>query len=52
MLTKCKDVRSKKDVRSPLKNVLMSAAYSEIFSGTAPKFDVFLSVVFFRAELF
>ena len=33
MLTKYKDVGSQKGVKSPLKNVFMSAAYSEIFSG-------------------
>ena len=33
MLTKYKDVRPRKSVKSPLKNVFMSAAYSEFFSG-------------------
>ena len=32
MLTKCKAVRPKKDVKGPLKVVFMSAAYSEFFS--------------------
>ena len=32
MLAKYKDVRPKKGVKSPLKNVFMSAAYSGIFS--------------------
>ena len=33
MLTKYKDVKPKKDVKNSLKNVFMSATYSEIFSG-------------------
>ena len=37
MLTEYKDVRPKKDVKSPLKNVFMSAAYSVIFSGRGTK---------------
>ena len=32
MLTKHKDIRPPKDVKVPLKNVFMSAAYSEFFS--------------------
>ena len=47
MLTKCKDVRHKKDVKSSLKNVFMSVAYSEKFSGEgAPNFGIFSSIVF------
>ena len=47
MLTKYKDIRPKKDVKSPLKNVFMSVAYSKIFSKVgAPNFDVFSRVVF------
>ena len=38
MLTKYKDVRPKKGVKSPLKNVFMSAAYSEIFREGGTKF--------------
>ena len=48
MLTKCKDVRPKKDVKSFLKNVFMSAAHSEVFQGGAPNFDIFSCVVFSR----
>ena len=48
MLTKYKEIRPKKDVKSPLKNVFMSAAYSEIFSGMVHQnFDIFSSAVFF-----
>ena len=38
MLTKYKDVRYRKGVKSPSKNALMFAAYSEIFSGRGTKF--------------
>ena len=47
MLNKYKDVRPKKDIKSPLKNVFMSAAYSEIFfRERAPNFAIFLSIFF------
>ena len=48
MLTKYKDVRPKKSVKIPLKNVFMSAAYSDISQGGGTKFDIIPSVVFFR----
>ena len=51
MLTKYRDVRPQKDVRGPLKNVFMSAAHSEFFSGKGPNFHTFSSV-FFPEELF
>ena len=45
MLNKYKDVRLKKEVKSPLKYVFKSAAYSEIFlKERAPNFDIFSSV--------
>ena len=44
--TEHKDVRSKKSVKIPLKNVFMSAAYSEIFSGRGTHLDIFSIVVF------
>ena len=53
MLTKYKNVGTKKDVKSLLQNVFMSAAYSEFFSGRGHQiFDIFLRVIFFLAELF
>ena len=39
MLTKDKDVRPKKDVKGPLKNVFMSVTYSEFFSMGGTKFS-------------
>ena len=46
MLTKYKDVRLKKGVKSPLKNVFMPAPISIFFfKEKAPNFDIFLSVV-------
>ena len=52
MLTKYKDVRSKEVVKNLLKNVFMSAAYSEFFfSEGAPNFDIFSSAHFLE-ELF
>ena len=49
MLTrpKYKDIRPKKGVKSLLKNVFTSAAYSEIFQGGGTKLDLFPSVIFF-----
>ena len=47
MLTKYKDVRPKKGIKSPLKNVFMSAMYLRNFFGEeATKFAVFSSVFF------
>ena len=51
MLTKYKDVRPQKSVKSRLQNVFMSAAFQKIFKGGAPIVDIFSSVVF-PAELF
>ena len=52
MITIYIDGKPKKGVKSPLKNVFMSATYSEIFQdGEAPNFDIFPSTVF-PAELF
>ena len=52
MLTKYKNVRPKKGVKSPLKNVFMSAAYLRIFFREgAPKFAIYSRVFFGRVIL-
>ena len=50
MLTKYKDVRPKKGVKSRLKNVFMSATYSEIFSATGHQNLLYFQACFFSAE--
>ena len=47
MLTKYKDVKPKKDVKGPLKNVFMSAAYSEFFSVREYHIFTYFQSVFF-----
>ena len=52
MLTKYKGVRPKKDVKSPLQNVFMSAACSKFFSVRGTKFShIFQSNFFGRIIL-
>ena len=49
MLTKYPDVRPKKGVKNPLKNVFMSAAYSENFFGeVAPNLTNFQAYFFWK----
>ena len=52
MLTKYKDVGPKKDVKSPLKNVFMSVAYSEIFSVRGHQILTYFQAYFFRKNCF
>ena len=51
MLTKDEDVRPKKGIKSPLKNVFMSAAYLEIFLLRRHQILTYISSVFFSAAL-
>ena len=51
MLTKCKTVRPKKDVKGPLKVIFTSAAYSEIFSVRGTKFSHIFKRIFGRIIL-
>ena len=51
MLTKCKAVRPKKDVKGPLKVVFMSAAYSEFFSVRGHQIFTYFQA-YFPEELF
>ena len=51
MLTKYKEVRPIKGVNKPFKNVFMSEAYSEIFSGRGTQFRPIFKRSFF-AQLF
>ena len=47
MLTKYKDVKPKKDVKSPLSNVFMCCGvFRNFFSKGASSFDIFSSVFF------
>ena len=52
MLTKYKDVRPKKDVKGPLKNVFLPAIYSEFFSVRGTEFSHIFQAHFFPEELF
>ena len=51
MLTKHKDVRPQKDVKGLLKNVFMSAAYSEFFSVRGHRIFTYFQAHFFPEEL-
>ena len=46
MLTKCKDVRPKKDVKGILQNVFMSAAYSKFFSVKGHQIFTYIKRIF------
>ena len=52
MLTKDKAVRPKKDVKDPLKNVFMSAAYSEFFSVGGHQIFIHFQAYLFRKNYF
>ena len=53
MLTKYKVVKPQKDVKGFLKNVFMSAVYSEFFSVRGTKyFTYFQGYIFFLEEIF
>ena len=52
MLTKYEDVKFKKGVKSPLKNVFMFAADSEIFSERGHQNLTYFQAYSFSAELF
>ena len=51
MLTKYKDVRPKNCVESPLKNVFMSTAYSENFSGGGHPISIYFQAYFFFSRI-
>ena len=48
MLTKYKNIRPEKDVKGPLRNIFMSAAYSEFFQWGGTKFLHIFKRIFFE----
>ena len=52
MLTNYKDVRPKKDVKNPLRNVFTCEAFfRKFFRKGAPNFDILSSVLFFFSRI-